>query len=128
MTWTTGLVTLGGGLEVASGQTLSIATGGQHVLGAGQTATALHNHGTVAWSGGEIYLQGNTAVVNESDGVWDVQGDLDFNSSSCGSPTFTNAGMLRKSAGSGALQFVSCVATVNTSTGTIELQSGTVTV
>ena len=40
-----------------------MATGNQHVLDGGGT---LRNHGTVLWTGGAIFIQGNTAVVNDS--------------------------------------------------------------
>ena len=94
----------------------------QHVL----SNTVLRNHGTVSWTGGKFYLQGNTTVVNESDGLWHAQADVDFNSSACGAPTFTNAGMLRKSAGTGAFLLQGCVTYANT--GTVELQTGTLSV
>ena len=61
----------------------------------------LRNHGTVLWTGGTIFIQDNSAVVNDSTGVWEAQGDLTLTSTSCGSPTFTNAGTLRKTAGHG---------------------------
>ncbi len=118
MTWSSGGVSLAGGLEVLPGQTLTMATGNGHVLSAGP----LTNHGTVVWQAGEFYIQGTIDVLNASDGVWEAQADLNLTSSSCGSPTFTNAGLLRKTAGTGQLTVASCVAMTNT--GTLELQTG----
>ena len=55
-----------GGLTVGAGQTLTVATGNQHVLAGGGT---LRNHGTVLWTGGTIFIQDNSAVVNDSTGA-----------------------------------------------------------
>ncbi len=118
MTWDTGTVSLTGGLEVGVGQTLTVATANQHVL-----SGPLTNHGTVQWDAGIIYLQGNSAVVNASDGVWDVRDNLTLTSTNCGAPTFTNAGLVRKTAGTAAFRVESCVTMSNT--GTLEVQSGT---
>ena len=98
MTWTTGTIALGG-LDVGVGQTLTVSTTQQHVLGTG----ALRNHGIVTWTGGTVYIQGTSTILNASDGVWEAQGDQAFSSSLCGTPTFTNAGTLRKTAGNGEL-------------------------
>ena len=120
ITWTTGTVDLaGGGLTVNPGQTLTLSTGGQKVVNPG---SALTNHGTVVWTGGTLYVQSNGAVVNASDGVWTVQGDLTLTSTNCGSPTFTNAGLLRKTGITGTFTVGSCVALTNT--GTIQLRLG----
>ncbi|MEZ5291134.1 MAG: PKD domain-containing protein [Vicinamibacterales bacterium] len=118
MTWSSGIFEVTGGLNVPDGQTLTISTTSQKAL----NGAPLENHGTVTWSGGSLYLQGNTPVTNAAGGVWNVQGDLTLNSTNCGSPTFGNAGLLRKTSGAGTFQIVSCVAMTNT--GTIELQSG----
>src|SRR5262249_52705935 len=45
---------------------------------------------------------------------------------SCGAPTFTNVGLWRKSSGTGQFQFVSCLTLTNT--GTVEVQSGAVSI
>ncbi len=118
MTWDGGTVALTGGLEVLAGQTLTLATAGQHVLSSG----SLTNHGTVLWTNGELYIQNSIDVLNASDGVWEVQGNFTLSSTQCGAPTFTNAGVLRKTAGTGRFLVSSCV--VMTNTGTLEMQTG----
>jgi hypothetical protein len=119
MTWSAGTVSLTGGLEVGVGQTLTLTTGNTHWL----IDTSLHNHGTVAWTAGAIAFQGAVAVVNETDGVWDAQGDLSFGSNGCGgAQTFTYAGLLRKSGTLGTLTVGGCVTL--SSTGTIALRIG----
>src|SRR5207247_1601554 len=108
--------------EVGSGRSLTVSTGNNHLL----SSTPVHNHGTVLWSGGAIFLQNSTAVTNESDGVWEAQADLVLTSSSCGAPSFANAGTMRKTAGAGTLTLGGCVTYANT--GTVDVQSGSLQV
>ncbi len=121
MNWQAGTITLGGGLEVSPGTTLTLdPNGGTRLL----RNTSLRNHGTVAWVGNSLLFDANVAVINDTDGIWDAQGDLSaaFFGGTLGTETFTNAGLLRKSAGSGSLTFTSPIAVTNT--GTIDVQSG----
>jgi hypothetical protein len=74
---------------------LTITTGAQHVLGASGQASSLHNHGTVTWSDGLTYIQGNSTIVNESDGTWNVGAGRFTLSSTTPPGTFTNAGSLQ---------------------------------
>jgi hypothetical protein len=66
------------GVRVATLLAGSRNTGGTKTL----SGTSLSNHGLVDWSGGAISYQGSTtiAVTNETDGVWQAQGDETFTS------------------------------------------------
>jgi hypothetical protein len=116
-----GAIALTGGFVVESGQTLTISTGNDHIF----SNTPVTNHGTVTWTGGNVYLQGSAVGTNASDGLWDAQADLTITSTIADTNPFTNAGVLRKSSGVGAL-ILTGVPFVNT--GTIDLQSGQVQV
>jgi hypothetical protein len=98
-TWNGGEISLAGGLEVLSGQTLTFPDNGvTRVL----TATSLRNHGTVAMGhGNAISLSGSSAgIVNETDGLWTLTAGASTISSG-GAPTipggytFANAGLLQ---------------------------------
>jgi hypothetical protein len=85
------------------------------------------NQGTVTWLDGTLYLQNSGGTVTNAAGaLWDVQGNLTITSTVCGAPSFTNAGTLRKSAGTGALTVGRCVTMVHT--GVLEVQSGSLVV
>ena len=121
MDWQAGTITLAGGLEVSPGTTLTLdPNGGTRVL----RNTSLRNHGTVAWVGNSLLFDANVAVINDTDGIWDAQGDLSagFFGGTLGTETFTNAGLLRKSAGAGTLTVTSPITVTNT--GTIGLRLG----
>ncbi|MGE3473298.1 MAG: PKD domain-containing protein, partial [Vicinamibacterales bacterium] len=107
-TWTAGVIA-GTAVHVLPGQSLALVSASQKLL---DNAPWL-NEGTVTWSGGPLYVQSNAAVTNAAGALWDVQGDLQLTSSNCGSPTFTNAGTLRRSAGTGIFSISSCVAVTN---------------
>jgi hypothetical protein len=125
MTWTNGGISLGGGIEILSGRTLTFASGpSQHTL----TATTLRNHGTVAQgTGNGLTLTGGStvSVFNEADGVW-TMGDDTITSNGAGTLSFTNFGTLRKVSGSGGMLLTGNIAYSNS--GTIDIQSGTFTV
>jgi hypothetical protein len=88
-------------------------------------STSLTNHGTVVWTGGRVLYQGGTSViVNASDGTWEAQGDLEV-ASAVGPQGFTNAGLLHKTTGAGALT-LGGVTMTNTSTGKLDIDAGTV--
>ncbi|MEZ5291133.1 MAG: hypothetical protein R2745_08630 [Vicinamibacterales bacterium] len=118
MTWQAGLIGNAGGIEVNAPWTLTISTANQKVF----DGAPLTNRGTVAWTGGTIFLQGNAAVANAATGSLDVQAGLQLTSSNCGSPTFANAGLLRRSGATGTFTVGSCVAFSNT--GTVQLRLG----
>lgn len=92
----------------------------------------LSNYGTIEFTAGDIYLgkhfvpdygdpddKGTGSIVNRAGATFDIGGDLLIDA--YGSPTFSNAGLLRKSAGSS----ISTVRVALTNTGTVEVASGT---
>jgi hypothetical protein len=91
-TWMSGTIDLGSGtLTVASTRTLTIQTGNDH----GLVNVELRNHGTVQWTGGRILFQaGNSTLVNETDGIWNV-GAGSFDLVGGAGQVFTNAGLLK---------------------------------
>src|SRR6185436_18290273 len=120
----TTIISVAGGVDVMAGQTLTVAAapGQLHYL----IDSALRNHGTVVWTGGPLLLRNNSTAVNDAGRLWDTQGDLSIISDGTGSPAFTNFGTLRKSAGPGTLTLGGTI--VYTNTGTIDLQTGVLTV
>jgi len=120
----TTIISVAGGVDVMTGQTMTIAAlpGQLHYL----IDSSLRNHGTVVWTAGGLDLRNGSTVTNDAGRLWDTQGDLSIISDGIGSPAFTNLGTLRKSAGPGTLTLGGAV--VYTNTGTIDLQSGLLTV
>jgi hypothetical protein len=117
LTWSAGQIA-SGGVVVASGQTLTLSTGNNKIL----IGSTFQNNGSVVWTGGTVFYQGNSSVVNAAGATWDVQGNLALESNGSGAQTFSNAGLLRKSGALGAFNVGSFVTL--SSTGTIELQLG----
>ncbi|MGE0814057.1 MAG: hypothetical protein AB7O93_11985, partial [Vicinamibacterales bacterium] len=117
-TWTAGVTSATGGVQVPAGQALTLSSGNQKVL---DNAPWL-NQGLVVASGGPLYLQSNAAVTNAAGAVWDVQSDFGMTSSGCGGPTFSNAGLLQMTGGAHTLSVTSCVAFSNT--GSVQLRIG----
>ena len=120
----TTIISVAGGVDVMTGQTLTVAAlpGQLHYL----IDSSLRNHGTVVWTGGPLLLRNSSTVTNDAGRLWDTQGDFSIISDGIGSPAFTNLGTLRKSAGPGTLTLGGAV--VYTNTGTIDLQTGVLTV
>jgi hypothetical protein len=119
MTWSGGTVNLTGGLEVLAGRTVTFPNNATARV---VINSSLTNHGTVVMGqGNALVVQGTVSVVNASDGLWTIN-DGTLSSNGCGTLTFSNAGTLRKSAGSGALALTGCTAYSNS--GTLDIQSG----
>ena len=114
---------LTGTWAVAPAATLALdSTASKQVRGGG---TVLTNQGTVAWrvGSGSLDLSGGAQVVNQ--GLWDAQGnDILFNSAGVAS-SFTNAGTLRKSGGTGTTTVGTSAALVFVNSGTVEAATGT---
>ena len=86
----------------------------------------LTNYGTINWSNGTWYVVNgaNTytgAIYNEPGGLIDAYGDLTIEDNSFVNGFFYNAGIFRKSAGTGLLE----MDLPFTNTGTMDVQSGT---
>lgn len=80
----------------------------------------LANRGNVTMSGTSISV-GNTTVSNG--GAWIIPGDFSFTYSGVGTPIFTNAGLLHKSAGS-TTTFCSAFGFYNQTNGIVQVSSG----
>ena len=129
-TWRAGgasIISLTGGVEVMAGRTLTFDGNGccdfpnRYLID-----SSLRNHGTVVWTFGTITLRNTSTITNEAGAVWDAQGDHVVTTDGSGAPTFTNLGTLRKSAGTGPLTLSGAV--VYVSSGTIDLQTGSIVV
>jgi hypothetical protein len=119
-----GIFTFGGGLWNTSGGTI-IASGSILVIASGLNASGrfLTNNGTVTWTAGAITDGDAGAIYNN--GLWDAQTDSSFNYNNSGTPAvFNNAGIFRKSAGTGTTTFDG--STTFNNTGTNDVQTGTV--
>ncbi len=101
-------------ITVASVGTLQLVGSGNHVLWA-----PLTNAGTISFKGGTLYVQGGSVVNNLASGVFDIQGDL-LITANYNVGSILNAGVLRKSAGTGVA--TNQVPLINS--GTLDAQSG----
>ncbi len=121
MEWTGGrLGTSGNGGVINIVGTASITGDTEKSLGIND----LNNSGRINWSGnGNITLISSVTFVNMSEGVFDIQGDADFTRTN-GFVTFTNRGLVVKSAGSSASVWSLPFAPVNND-GEVRVQSGT---
>ena len=87
------------------------------------SSASFTNMGTVNWSTEARAGFLSSLVTNE--GLWDLKADADFAYAGSSSSTFVNSGILRKSGGAGVAEFKTNVAFVNTATGVIDVQVGT---
>jgi hypothetical protein len=101
-------------LVVATNATLQLSGGTNHVLWSGLT-----NLGTIAFQSGTLYVQGGGLVWNAPSGLFDIQGDL-LITANYNVGSIINAGVLRKSAGTGVA--TNQVPLVNS--GTLDAQFG----
>ncbi len=115
-TWTSGTLS-NGSLTVAAGNTLTVSSTAAHQL----SGATLTNQGTIAWTQGAINLISSSTLVNAAGALWDAPGDRSLSASGSAS-TFTNAGMLRKSAGTGNFQVIGLLTVTNT--GTLQIEAG----
>jgi hypothetical protein len=117
LSWTGGTMS-GTGQTVAKGSLAVVATGAYPTLD-GRT---LDNQGsaTCTIANYQFYLQNGATVINEAAATWDFQtnGNLSLGG---GTATFTNHGLLKKSAGTGTTG----VGVTLSNDGTIEVDSGT---
>ena len=114
---------LAGDWAVAAGATLNAQGAGTKTL-AGATVA---NSGTLAWraGSGDLGLQSASSLVNS--GLFDAQGDATLAYAGGTTSTFTNSGMLRKSAGAGNTQIGNSTAINIVNNGTVDAQTGTIT-
>ncbi len=119
-TWTGGSMEIGvggaGTTVLNGGMTLS-GTGSRQLVG--RTLTNANN-GTMVWTGGALSLSAGATINNPSGSTFDVQSDEDIGDG-FGFNVLNNAGMLRKSAGTG----VTMIGGVFNNSGAVEVQTGT---
>ena len=121
-TWSGGTMSGAGVKRVAAGKTLAINAGGNgHLYLDG---TTLQNQGTISYTGNsyQLYSKNGAILENQTSGLVDLQNDWTFLSLSSGTqPTINNAGIFRKSAGTG----ISITPAALNNTGTVDVQTGT---
>jgi hypothetical protein len=122
--WTGGLLT--GSSALTNTGTLNLSGSSDKSL----TALTLNNAGVVNWTGeGIFYMYAGVVFNNLASGLFDIQGDATLSYYSGVNPKFNNAGIVRKSAGTGTTTFGNNVtftnaATVNAQAGTLNFMSG----
>jgi hypothetical protein len=117
LVWTGG--TFGGsGTTTTIGSAFDFSGDGTRTL----STRTLKNLGTITWSGaGWIGGSSSAVIQNLTGSTFDVQNDETMSYASGTNPTFNNAGLFKKSAGTGV---TSVVWTFNNS-GTVQIQTGT---
>ena len=122
LTWTGGYMN-GAGHTIAAGG-LALSGSDAKML----TNRTLDNAGAATWRDRTILLCGNGVFNNLATATFDAQDDHDFTSAGCGYGIFNNAGVFRKSGGTGTTRFYAVVfnntGTVNIETGTLSLTNG----
>ena len=120
--WTAG--TLAGTWAVVPTATLNLQGAGFKSF----DGATLTNSGTAAWqaSSGSLALLSGASVVNN--GTWDAQGDAALVYGGGIASTFNNSGTLRKSAGAGNTQIGNFSLVTFINSGTINAQTGTITI
>lgn len=117
---------LNGSLTIASTGALFLTGGGEFDVLAG----ALTNLGKVVWSGGDIYVEDNTLLVNDGLGLWVALSDNDIGPyyGPNTNAVFINAGTFRKQGTYGETQIYGVsfnnAGTVDAETGTINFEDG----
>ncbi len=103
------------------GQLLFNTTGNKFL-----NAFTLINQGTVTWSDGQMLNGGQPATVVSNGGQWLITGNASFNQNAfqTNTPVWINAGLLRKSGGSGSSQ-INNFNFANLASGTVDTQIGT---
>jgi hypothetical protein len=125
LTWTGG--TMAGGSRTAANGGMLVAGNADKVL----NDRTLDNAGTATWTGGDIMLGAEAFWNNLADSVLDIRTDHSFVSQGgFGSSGFiTNAGTVRKSAGTGVSAFgvylrFDSAGTVDVASGTLSIEGG----
>jgi hypothetical protein len=109
--WTTGTMQGPGTTTIANTGSLVMSTTNSKTL-----TRTLNTAGPTTWSAGPINTSSAATISNSN--TWDIQGDLNLGG---GTPTFSNSGTLKKSAGTGT----STIDVALNNSGTVEVQSGT---
>ena len=122
LNWTGGWQSGSGATVIAPGAALNASGSSSKTLAGSRT---LENQGTITWSGtGTFSVNQNSTAVIQNSGLFDAQADAALGSGQLATTAaFNNAGIFRKSGGTG----VTTVATVLTfnNSGTVQVQAGT---
>ena len=120
MSWTAGAMTGIGRTIIAPGAALTVTTANGVYL----ATRTLENAGTTTWASGANYffLAAGAVITNRAGALFDVQTSTLFQGAPGAPPRFDNAGILRKSAGSGITGFG--FGTTLNNYGSIEILSG----
>ena len=117
MNWTGGEMGGGGTTAIAPGATLTIDASSVGMAAGGRT---IANQGTIDWLRGNVNASGSArlSVNNQPGGLFDIRTNASLGATGS---VFNNAGLVRKSAGTGR----SAVTMALNNTGTAEVQAGT---
>ncbi|MDH5287733.1 MAG: hypothetical protein OEX23_14000 [Betaproteobacteria bacterium] len=122
--WAAGTVTSGVATTIGPAATLAASGSLAKTLTGG--GTALTNNGTITLAGSEnLYVENNAVLTNAASGLVDLQANVGIVQTGGGTSTLNNAGLLRKSGGTGTSTIL--LIAIN-NTGTIDAQLGTLTV
>jgi fibronectin-binding autotransporter adhesin len=116
--WPMGMMSGGGKTILPVGHILDLSGSSNRTLD-GRT---LANSGTINFSTGQFTESNGAAIDNRSTGVFDLQGDYNIAAGTGSMPTFTNAGLLKKSSGGGTATVPWALS--NSNTGIVQVQSG----
>jgi hypothetical protein len=125
MTWSGGTMSGTGSTAIAAGATLALSGNAAKQLG----TRVLSNAGAATWTGtGTLQLSSGAVITNLAGALFEVQNDSSVAYYCCGAvpPTFTNAGIFRKTTATGTTSIASTVAFNNS--GAVDIESGIVRV
>jgi hypothetical protein len=114
--WLGGILTVESDASLTNAGTMTLSSSDDLVLNGNGPVT---NDGTVIESGaGGLFVSASNHVTITANGVWDIRSNAGIRGSSA---AFANAGLFKKSAGSGS----SALSLPVSNTGTVEVDSGT---
>jgi phage baseplate assembly protein gpV len=122
LTWTGGTMGGGGRTLIVPSATLTMANPFNVAL----DTRVLENAGTVLWTGGGGMVLANTTIITNRPGaLFEFRNAVNFGTSGGGTRSFDNAGILRKTTSSGAVNFGTLPFN---NYGTLDIRNGIVTV
>jgi len=117
LNWANGTMAGTGVTTISSGGVMAIGSGGVTL---GRT---LNNGGSGTWAGGNLNISANNALNNEAGGTFDITGDGRL--SGTATTPINNAGLFRKTGGSGAAGTTDISSAPFINTGIVEVQTNT---
>jgi PEP-CTERM motif len=113
--WSAGF--FAGAWDVTVGSTLNALSGSNKFL----NGAVVTNDGTINWANGALFMQNGSTLINN--GTLDAQSNQSLNNNGGPLSTFTNNGLVEKTAGAGTTT-IGSIAFVNN--GTIDVQTGSI--